>query len=108
MARAEAAYERSANDYERERRILQQEPGATSKTAVENKLANRDKAAADVKALRASVAAAQDQLAYTYLNASFKGMVVAQYVQNFEHVAAQQSILRILDSSRIEIVVSIP
>ncbi len=108
LGRAEATYKRATSDYERERRIYKLDPGATSETAVENKLANKDKAAADVQALQASVAAAEDRLKYTYLYAPFDGTVVKQYVQNFEHVVAQQAILRIVDNSRIEMVVNIP
>lgn len=108
LARAEAALERAGNDYDREQRIFAQDPGATSRTAVENKLANRDKAAADVKALKATVAAAKDRLAYASLYAPFDGVVVNQYVQNFEHVTQRQAIVRMLDDSRVEMVINIP
>ena len=45
---------------------------------------------------------------YTYLKAPFEGNVVKTYVENFEDVQAKQPILRILDDSRIEMVVNIP
>jgi RND family efflux transporter MFP subunit len=108
LARAKAALERASNDYKREQNIFKQDPGATSKAAVERKLAGRDIAAADVKALKASVAAAKDRLAYTYVNAPFNGSVVSQYVQNFEHVNAKQAIVRMVDDSRVEMVLNIP
>jgi RND family efflux transporter MFP subunit len=108
LARSEAALERAQNDYKRELRIFEQDAGATSKAAVERKLAGRDTAAADVKALKASVAAASDRLAYTNIEAPFKGAVVSQYVQNFEHVNAKQPIVRMVDDSRVEMVVNIP
>ena len=68
----------------------------------------RDRAAADVRSLEASVDAARDQLAYTELKAPLAGTVVATYVENFEDVQAKQAVLRILDDSRIEIVISVP
>ena len=108
FARAEAALERADNDYKREQRILTQDAGATSKAAVERKMAGRDTAAADVKALKASVSAAEDRLAYTTVTAPFDSTVVSQYVQNFEHVNAKQAIVRMVDHSRIEMVVNIP
>ena len=94
LARAEAALQRASDDYDREQRVFSKDPGATSEAALERKLGSRDTSAADVKALKATVAAAEDNLAYTYLNAPFEGDVVSQYVQNFEHVNARQGIVR--------------
>jgi len=108
LARAEAALKRASNDYKREQRIFKQDSGATSRAAVERKLAGRDTAAADVKALKASVSAAEDRLAYTTVKAPFDGIVVSQYVQNFEHINAKQAIVRMVDDSRVEMVVNIP
>jgi RND family efflux transporter MFP subunit len=68
----------------------------------------RDAAAANVNALRASVAAARDQLQYASLKAPFDGIVVDTYVENFEDVRAKQPIVRIVNDSRIEFVVNIP
>jgi len=108
LARARASAKRAVSEYERELNIFKQDPGATSQTAVDRKSAQRDQTAADVKSLSASLDAAQDQLDYTYLKAPFDGKVVQQYVQNFEDVRAKQAIARLLDTSRIELVVNIP
>jgi len=54
------------------------------------------------------LAAASDQLSYTKLKAPFSGTVVATYVENFEDVRAKQAIARLIDDSRIEMVVNIP
>jgi RND family efflux transporter MFP subunit len=108
LARAEASLRRATDNYNRELSIFNEDPGATSEAAVERKLGTRDTSTADVKALKATVAAAEDRLAYTYLNAPFEGGVVSQYVQNFEHVNAKQGIVRIVDDSRVEMVVNIP
>jgi RND family efflux transporter MFP subunit len=108
LARARASAKRAASEYQRELNIFKEEPGATSQTAVDRKSAQRDQTVAEVKSLSASLDAARDQLDYTYLKAPFDGKVVQQYVQNFEDVRAKQAILRLLDTSRIEMVVNIP
>ena len=108
LQEAQAAFRRAANDYQRELNILKQEPGATSKAAVDRKREERDRAAANIKSLQASLTSAQDQLEYTFLKAPFDGVVVSTFVENFEDVNARQAILRILDDSRIEMIVNIP
>ena len=108
LARARASSKRAASEYKRELNIFKQDPGATSQTVVDRKSAQRDQTVADVKSLSASLDAAQDQLEYTYLKAPFNGKIVQQYVQNFEDVRAKEAIVRLLDTSRIEMVVNIP
>lgn len=103
-----ANVKRAQSEFDREMRILEQDPGATSQTAVERKRSQRDQARADIKSLQASVASAKDQLNYTYLKVPFDGVVVSTYVKNFEFVQAKQSIVRIVDNSRIEMVINIP
>jgi RND family efflux transporter MFP subunit len=63
---------------------------------------------AEIDSLEASVQSARDELSYTYLRAPFDGTIVAKYVENFEDVQAKQAILRLLDTSRIEMVVDVP
>ena len=105
---ARAALRRAESEYQRELNIRKQDPGATSETAVDRKREARDKAKANIKSFAAEVESAKDQLEYTYLKAPFDGNVVKKYVENFEDVAAKQPIVRILDDSSIEMVVSIP
>ncbi len=108
LEEAQAASRRAESEYERELRILQRDPGATSETAVERKREERDRSKANVKSLEASLDAAKDQLDYTYLKAPFNGTVVATYVENFEDVRPKQPVLRLVDTSRIEMIVNIP
>ena len=103
-----AASRRAQSEYQRELNILNQDPGATSQTAVDRKREQRDKARADIKSLEANLDSAKDQLDYTYLRAPFDGNVVSTFVENFENVQAKEPILRILDDSKIEMVVNIP
>ncbi|MFQ6024547.1 MAG: efflux RND transporter periplasmic adaptor subunit, partial [Acidiferrobacterales bacterium] len=108
LDRAKATLVRAANEYKRELKIFKEDPGATSKTAVDRKREQRDAAKASIKSLEAAVAGAKDQLRYTYMKAPFDGTITAQYVQNFEDVRAKQSVVRLLDDSRVEMVVNIP
>ena len=108
LDRAKAASARAESEYKRELKIFQEDPGATSKAAVDRKREQRDSARADIKSLEASVAAAKDQLSDTYLRAPYKGTITATYVENFEDVRPKQAIVRVLDPSRIEMIISIP
>jgi RND family efflux transporter MFP subunit len=108
LQNAQAAARRAQSDYQRERNIYKAEPGATSETAVENKLAARDAATADVRSISAALEAARDELAYTYLKAPFSGMITAKYTDNFQNVRAKENVVRLLDNSKIEMVVNIP
>ena len=103
-----AALRRAQSEYQRELNIFKQDPGATSQTAVDRKREQRDKARADIKSLEANLDSAKDQLEYTYLKAPFDGNVVSTFVENFENVQAKEPILRILDDSKVEMVVNIP
>jgi RND family efflux transporter MFP subunit len=108
LEQARAVEKRATSDYERLKRIYEQDPGATSEAAVDRARQNRDSARANVKSLGASVANAKDKLSYTYLKAPFDGIVVNTYKENFEDVRAKQPVVRIIDNSRIEMVVNIP
>jgi RND family efflux transporter MFP subunit len=108
LQEAKAALIRAESDYARLTRIYKQDPGATSETAIDQARQNRDGARANVTSLEASVASAKDQLSYTYLKAPFSGTVVATYVQNFENVRAREAIIRLVDRSKIEMIVNIP
>lgn len=108
MDRALANARRAQSEFEREMRILSQDAGATSQTAVDRKRAQRDTAKADIRSLQASVTAAEDNLSYTRLKVPFTGTVVKKFVENFEDVQAKQPIVRIVDDSSIEMVINIP
>jgi len=105
---AKAAYRRARGEYERELNIFRQDPGATSKTAVDRKREERDRAEAAIKSLEAGVAAAEDRLSYTYLKSPFDGSIVTTYVENFQSVRAKQPIVRILNTQRIKFDIDVP
>jgi len=51
---------------------------------------------------------AEKAVADTEITAPFSGKVTATYIENFQNVLPKQRVLRIVDSSRIEVEVSIP
>ncbi len=105
---AQAGAKKAVADLERLEGVRARNPGFVAQVDYDTAVQNRDAAAANVSALRASLAAAQDQLQYTALEAPFAGVVVDTYVENFEDVRAKQPVVRIVDDSRIEFVVSVP
>ena len=108
LREAKAAFESASSDFRRLQNIFKKDPGATSQAAIDRAREAQNGAAATVDALTASVATAQDQLDETNLKAPFDGTVVATYVENFQNVREKQPIVRILDTSHIEMVVNVP
>jgi RND family efflux transporter MFP subunit len=108
LDQAKAVLTRAQADLIRVTNIYKQDPGAISQVAIDRNRQQRDSAQAKVKSLQARVATAKNQLTYTRLRAPFDGVVVETYVENFETVVAKQPILRVLDPSRIEFVISVP
>lgn len=130
----EAALKLADADYRRVMSIKAEDPGAVSQDMIDRRLEAMVRAEAElrqtkeklrigqigdrpediaakeaeIRSLQASVASRKDQLSYTELRAPFDGTIVATYVKNFEDVRARQSIVRLVDPSRIEMVVNIP
>lgn len=63
---------------------------------------------ARIGSLEAAQRRAQDALNDTRLRAPFSGVVSEKYAENFEDVLPKQRVVRILDTTRIEMVISIP
>lgn len=105
---AQAAAKKAEADYVRIQNVFEEDPGATSETAIDLTRAARDSARATVNSLQSAHDAAQDQVKYTALKAPFDGVVVETYAENFETVVAKEPVLRLLDPSSIEFVISVP
>jgi RND family efflux transporter MFP subunit len=108
LQQAQATATKAVADVKRLDGVRAQNPDFVAQIDYDAAVQNRDASAANVSALKASVAAAKDQLQYTTLNAPFAGIVVDTYVENFESVREKQPIVRIVDSSRIEFLINIP
>jgi RND family efflux transporter MFP subunit len=108
LGNAKAKLDYDTVEYQRYIKIKQIEPGAVSDSMVNLKKASVKVSAGEVQAAEAAVAAARDQLAYTYLKAPFDGIIGKRYVDNHEFVLAKQKIVYLQDFSRIEILVDLP
>jgi RND family efflux transporter MFP subunit len=96
------------SELDRQLRIQKQDPGAISQASIDRAREARDRSRANIKALEAAVADAQNRLERATLRAPFASTVVAKYAEAFEDVQANQNIVRLVDTSRIEFEVNLP
>jgi RND family efflux transporter MFP subunit len=108
LMQARAIATRAEADFNRIQNVYNEDSGATSKSALDLARSARDASSAAVKSMESALSIAQDKVYYTSLEAPFSGVVVETYVDNFETVLPKQPVLRLLDPSSIEFVVSVP
>ena len=108
LDKARADRQFAIGEHRRAQRMFREDAGAVSETYVEQRRMDKDANVAQVRTLTASVEQAKLALSYTTLKAPFDGTIVATYVENFEYVRAQQPIVRLLDTSKIEMVIDVP
>lgn len=106
LTRAKATRKDRKLQINRDRTLFKK--GHVAKARLDRSLARHDEAAADVEAAQAALSKVRLDLKYTDLRAPFRGIVVQTYVENFENVNAKQPVIRLVDASRIELVVNIP
>ena len=106
LGEAKAALALAQEEHLRVRRAHDQ--SAATELELTQKREAENGAIARVAAAEAALEEARNDLEYTELVAPFEGTVAARYVDNFEDVQAKQLVLRILDDSRIEMMVDIP
>jgi RND family efflux transporter MFP subunit len=108
LSRTRAQVEEAKSNYDRERRIYAQDPGATTTKAVE-------RARADYESKRQSVSYAQAQLNLALrdlekaeLRAPFAGIIAVRDVEPFEEVHRGQSIFELFVEGAMQVAVQIP
>lgn len=106
MARAEVAHDHAVAQLQRNQILFEQ--GHVAEARLDNFRSQEGQARSEVAAQKAALERARLDLGYTELRAPFAGAVVATYVQAYEDVRPQQAVARIVDSSRIEMVVDVP
>lgn len=132
VTQAEASQRQAVAEHERNAKLVT--GGAVSKTDFDVSLARQERTTAEVisakeslniglrgaraedldakrseiRVLEAAVANAKNQLEYAVLAAPFDGEVAARYVDNYQTVQAKQSIVRLLDVSKIEVTIQVP
>lgn len=108
-AELERAIAEAANaDAQLERQQTLTEKGWTAQASLDEVTAAANIARAAVVAQRASLHRLELDFGYTELKAPFAGEIVRTYVENFQVVLDKQPIVRLVDGSRIEMVVNVP
>ena len=108
LDKAQADFVFAKGEYKRAQTIFKEDPGAVSDVYVDQRKMERDATTAEVRALTANVRQTELALSYTTLVAPFDGTIVATYVEAFEYVKAQQPIVRLVDTSQVEMVIDVP
>lgn len=103
---AQAERDRAAADLERNRQLANR--GHISQAALDAFVSEANVTAATVDAQLATLRSAELRLSYTEILAPFDGEVVRIFVENFQDVQINQPILRLVDSSRIEMTLNVP
>ncbi|MCW8963602.1 MAG: efflux RND transporter periplasmic adaptor subunit [Gammaproteobacteria bacterium] len=96
---ARAAYTRALADFKRAKELLPE--GHISRS-------DYDKLDSQNKQTNASLQLARQNVEYTMLKAAFDGVVAKRLVDNFEEVSAKQGIVRLHDTSSLDIIFDIP
>jgi RND family efflux transporter MFP subunit len=94
-----ASYKTAEANYERAKTLL--EKGAISKV-------DHDKIRAEFFTAEANLKAAEQDMKYTSLNATFPGYIARRHVENFEEVRRKQTVFTLQDVSELEIKVDVP
>ncbi len=106
VARAKAALANAVEQLKRKKILVAK--GHEAKAVLDRFDAIEKEARASVAATTAQLKRKRLDLGYTTLRAPFTGVIVKTYAENFEDVRPKQSIVRLVDNSRIEMVVDIP
>lgn len=108
LARHQASLRHTEAEYQRLVNIQTDDPGATSQTAIDRGRQAYEGDLAAVQSSNANLTVAKNQLAYTELIAPFSGRVVATYTENFQGIVPKEPVVRLLDTSTIEMVIYVP
>ncbi|MES0827661.1 efflux RND transporter periplasmic adaptor subunit [Ruegeria sp. SCP11] len=106
LASAQATFENAKLQTDRQRSLVEKEVAAQA--TLDRFVAGETSAQAAINSVQGALDRATLDLTYTSLVAPFDGRVVAKYIEDFEEVAAQTPVLRILDAEHIEVVIDIP
>jgi len=82
--------------------------GHVAQARVDNQIMIVRAAKAKIRAVQAVIDRANVDLSYTVLKAPFAGTISNVFVESFQNVLAKQPVVRLLDTSRIEMEVAVP
>ncbi len=106
VARAAATLENATAQRQRDKTLF--DKGHVAQARLDKAIAAESEAKADLRGTRAALNKAKLNLTYTTLTAPFAGVIVTTYVDNFQDVRAKEPVVRLLDKSKIEMVIDIP
>lgn len=108
LSRAQAQVEEAKSNYDRERRIFAQDPGATTEKRVERARAAYESKRQSVRYARAQLDLARRDREKTDLLAPFDGRVAARDIEPFEEVRRGQPIFELYAEGAMQVAVQIP
>lgn len=108
LSRAKAQLKEKKSGYERERRIQNMDPGATTQKAVEQARAAYESSRQNVSFNQAQLDLAKRDLEKTALRSPFDGIVSARHVEPFEEVTRGKPVLQLFVEGAMEVAVSVP
>ncbi len=94
-----ASYETAKANYDRAKQLV--EKGAISRV-------DHDKIRAEYFTAKSNLEAAEQDLNYTTLKATFAGYIAKRHVENFEEVRRKQAVFTLQDISELEIKIDVP
>jgi len=101
-----AALANAETELSRRERLFEQ--GHIAQANVDDQVMLVDAALAKIEATDGLLDAARLNLSYTQMTAPFSGVISQKFADNFQNVVAKQPVLRLLDTSRIEMEVAVP
>lgn len=108
LGKAVAQSKLAETDYNRVAGVYKKDPGAVSKSLVDQRKAGLESSKASVESAKANVEKAKDNFGYTSLKAPFDGVVAAKFIENFEKVQPMKQVLRVVNTQEIEFIIHIP
>ncbi len=108
LSRAKAQLKEKKSAYDRERRIQNMDPGATTQKAVEQARAAYESTRQNVSYNQAQLDLAKRDLEKTALRSPFDGIVSARHVEPFEEVTRGKPVLQLFVEGAMEVAVSVP
>jgi RND family efflux transporter MFP subunit len=107
-ASSQSEYDRSVANLDRTRARVQSATEFLAATIAGSRVEDVAAKEAEIRSLSASVENASNQLKYTTLKAPFDGSIASTFVENYQTVQANQLIVRLVDTSELEVTIQVP
>ena len=105
---SQSEYDLAIADFKRSEASVQAATENLSKTQSGARVEEIAAQEAEIRSLAASVENSKNQLRYTTLLAPFTGTVADVFVENYQTVQSNQMVVRLVDTSELEVAVQVP